>query len=153
MSKENITVSDWLQFLEYCSTINSSSQLGYVTLLVTLIIAVWAVMAASKDVVLTFALLGVVVIIWISTRKDLGNKTFFKGKVAGELAAAIVSKKYPKLKNVNDIEDCWLEFDKKIDILSWNDRRKLLSIRNNESFKKWFEETSGKYQKIESEKT
>lgn len=145
--QEKITVSNWLQYLEFVCTINSNSQMGYIAIIVSILIAIMAIMTVTQNTTISVSLLIIVAVYIFIFRREMGNKYFFKGKVAGKFAANIISRDYPELKNIDVIENCWDEFDHRTDKLTWNERRKMLIRDNIQDFNKWFDETTNQYQK------
>ena len=66
------------------------------------------------------------------------NQRVLKAKVAENLQLAILSKKYPRLKNADNIEKTWNHFTKEIQSTKLLYRRKLLKKRNERPFDEWF---------------
>jgi hypothetical protein len=81
----------------------------------------------------------IITILALFVLRPFNDRTKLRNFAAEKLIESILFSKYPRLKNVNNIEKCWTCLKKEIQDMKSKEVRKLISKKRKELFDIWFD--------------
>ena len=151
-SLNNIAISDWLQYLEHNSSTNQNFIIGFTGVIVAgVTVALMIIISNNEnptsnliDKIITAGMaIGLAIFLWWLFTKGSYRPDALRGKSAQTVLDDFFSGHHPELNNPIEIQNKWIELQRKIERISGNSRqdkatRKNL-INNRDAFRIWYD--------------